>query len=68
LILRGNVPQILSIQVNAEAQATELDLSTSQNDLKVATVQEKSNSSTGYQVSISSANSGALLHESGVET
>lgn len=68
LILRGNVPDILSIEVNAEAIATTLDLSTTQTDLKVATVQEKSNSETGYTVSISSANNGALVRSGGSES
>lgn len=68
LILRGNVPDILSIEVTAEAIATTLDLSTTQADLKVATVQEKSNSETGYTVSISSANDGSLVRSGGSES
>lgn len=68
LILRGNVPDILSIEVTAEPVATTLDLSTDQTDLKVATVQEKSNSETGYTVSISSANDGVLLRAGGAES
>lgn len=68
LLLSGNVPDILSIQVNAESDATNLDLTTDQSDLKVATVLERSNSSTGYNVSIDSANDGLLVRSGGSET
>lgn len=68
LLLRGNVPEILSIQVNAEGGATSLDLSTDKTDYKVATVLERSNSSTGYTVSISSLNNGSLVRSGGSES
>jgi hypothetical protein len=68
LVLRGNVPAILSIEITAEAVATELDLSTSQTDLKVASVEERSNSNSGYQVSVSSLNSGSLVRAGGSES
>lgn len=68
LLLRGNVPDILSIQVTPEAEATNLDLANDQTDLKVATVQEKSNSNTGYNVTIDSANDGVLVRSGGSET
>lgn len=60
LNLTGNMPAILSIQVNATAAASALDLSTTQSDLKVATVIERSNSPAGYTVTLSSSNSGNL--------
>lgn len=68
LQLRGNVPDILSIQVNAESDATNLDLQNDQTDLKVASVLERSNSSTGYTVTIDSANDGLLVRSGGSET
>lgn len=64
LLLKGTVPRLLSIEVNAEAIASTLPLDTTQADTLVAVVNEKSNSKTGYNVSISSANSGELVHES----
>lgn len=64
LLLQGTVPALLSIEVTAEALASSLPLDTTQTDSKVATVNEKSNSNTGYKVNISSANAGALVHES----
>lgn len=67
LILRGKIQDILSIKVKAEADATTLDLATDQTDLKVASVQEKSNSASGYNVSIESANDGQLLRDGGTE-
>ena len=64
LLLNGTVPALLSIGVSAEAIASNLPLDTTQNQTKVATVNEISNSNTGYQVSISSVNEGSLVHES----
>ena len=64
LILSGTVPALLSIEVSPEALASSLPLDTTQTDAKVATVNEKSNSNTGYKVNISSANAGSLVHES----
>lgn len=68
LLLKGNVPSRVSIAVDAELLASSLPLDISQNDSKVATVTEKSNSKNGYKVTISSANGGVLVHEDGVET
>lgn len=62
LFLRGVVPQLLSVEVTPESTAQNLDLSTSQINLKVAEVREKSNSATGYKVLISSMNGGKLLN------
>lgn len=64
LILKGTVPSILSILVTPETLASSLPLDTTQADAKVATINEKSNSNTGYQVDITSANQGKLVHES----
>ena len=64
LILRGVVPELLSISVDAETIASSLPLDTTQSDTLVAQVNEKSNSNTGYNVSITSANLGNLIHES----
>ena len=60
LSLSGTVAQELSITVTAEGAAASLDLSATQTDLKVATVNEKSNSNTGYTISAKSTN-GSLL-------
>lgn len=67
LLLQGVVAKKVSIVVTAQGVASALDLETSQTDLKVATVNEKSNSSTGYKVTITSANLGKLKRASGSE-
>jgi len=67
LLLKGQVGQVLSILVTPEAIASTLPLNESQVDTKVATVNEISNSSTGYTVTISSANLGNLLRSGGTE-
>lgn len=64
LLLKGTVPPLLSIVVTPEALASALPLDTTQTDTKVATINEKSNSNTGYQVAVSSSNQGKLVHES----
>lgn len=64
LLLKGNVPAVLAISVDAEAIASSLPLDTTQTDTLVAVVNEKSNSTSGYKVSISSDNAGKLVHES----
>lgn len=56
LTLIGVVNGVLDITVTEEASASSLDLVTSQSDLKVATVNEKSNKSSGYTVTLESAN------------
>lgn len=63
LLLKGKINPIVSIQVTPEAIATTLDLTTTQASTKVATVQEKSNISSGYKVTISSQNQGALKND-----
>jgi hypothetical protein len=67
LLLKGNIPQILDISVNAETVAANLPLTATQTNTKVATVTESSNSNTGYRVTISSANQGKLVRVSGLE-
>ena len=67
LLLKGQVGQVLSILVTPEAIAATLPLDQSQVDTKVATVNEISNSNTGYRVTISSANLGNLLRSGGSE-
>ena len=63
LNLSGSVSPKLSIVVNPNAASTTLDLSTSQSNLLVGTTLEKSNSKTGYTISVRSANGGKLGHE-----
>lgn len=65
LVLQGIVPQVLNLSVSADAQASALDLTTSPVDLIVGTVQEQTNSQTGYEIYVSSANGGKLLQQSG---
>ena len=65
LLLKGVVPQVLSIAVTAEPLAINLPLATTQSNQKIATVNEKSNSNTGYKVTISSANQGKLVRSGG---
>ena len=60
LLLKGTILPTLSISVTPETVASALDLTTTQSATKVATVQEKSNSNTGYKVTISSQNAGKL--------
>ncbi len=67
LNLKGKVNEKLSILVTPEAVALTLDLEVSANDLKVASVNEKSNSNSGYKISISSANLGKLIRTGGAE-
>lgn len=62
LMLRGNIPSLMSISVNPTPEAQNLDLTSTQTDLLVARVQEVSNSNTGYSISVSSQNTGNLVH------
>lgn len=64
LLLQGTVAEEVAIVVTAEASATTLDLSASPASLKVATVNEKSNSNTGYKIDLKSANGGLLKNGS----
>lgn len=67
LLLQGIVAKKVAIVVTPVAVASALDLETSQVDLKVATVNEQSNSKTGYKVTISSAKLGKLQRTDGSE-
>jgi hypothetical protein len=67
LLLQSNVPTKIAIVVTPVSVASALDLSTTQADLKVATVNESSNSKTGYKVTITSANLGKLKRTDGSE-
>jgi hypothetical protein len=67
LNLKGKVPEMLSILVSPEAIALTLPLDITQTDTLVASVNEKSNSASGYKVNISSANQGKLVHTNGTD-
>lgn len=67
LLLQGIVAKKVNIVVTPVAVASALDLGTTQSDLKVATVNEQSNSKTGYKVTITSANLGKLKRTDGAE-
>ena len=68
LTLRGIIPQVTSITVTSESIATSLPLDVTQINTKVATINERSNSNTGYSVSITSLNLGTLKRISGTES
>jgi hypothetical protein len=65
--LSGVVNTMVDIVVTPEGIATNLDLSVTQVDLKVAAVAEASNTNTGYQITVSSLNNGSLLRTGGTE-
>ena len=64
LVLQGHVPKILNLVVTPTSTASNLDLSTSQTNVNVASVSVLSNSSVGYNLTFSSANSGVLSNGS----
>jgi hypothetical protein len=59
LLLQGTVPGILEITVSALPAASSLALETTQTNLAVANVTERSNRKAGYTVTLQSANAGA---------
>lgn len=63
LLLKGSVPRLLDITVTPATIASTLPLDTTQANTTVAVINEKSNSNTGYNVSISSASLGKLVHD-----
>lgn len=67
LLIQSIIPRRVSILVAPVAVASSLDLTTTQTNLKVAAVTERSNSRTGYKVTIKSANLGKLKREDGAE-
>lgn len=63
LLLQGTIPDDLSLVVVPETNVHDnLDLTQDQTDLKVATVEEYSNSPTGFEILIQSQNSGELVN------
>lgn len=58
--LSGLVPKVVSIAVTPVAPYNTLDLTTTQANLPVANVQEQSNDTDGYTVTVSSLNAGLL--------
>jgi hypothetical protein len=56
LTLQGTVPAILEITVTGTGNYNALDLTTDASNLVVATVNERTNSKTGYTVSVKSLN------------
>ncbi|MBC7713945.1 MAG: fimbrial protein [Rhizobacter sp.] len=67
ILLQSIVPKKVAITITPVSVASALDLSTTQADLKVASVNESSNSKTGYKVTITSANLGKLKRTDGSE-
>lgn len=66
LQLKGVVQDILSIDIAKNGtEADNLNLHETKSNLKLATLTEKSNSKTGYKVTLSSANSGKLVRVNG---
>lgn len=64
LLLSGNIAPTVSISVTGVGQHNNLDFTTTATDFHVANVLEKSNVSTGYKVTIASANAGQLKNGS----
>lgn len=68
LILQGVVAPVLEISIAHESVAGNLDLSQAANNVKVATLTEKSNYHTGYKISALSVNAGKLVNSSDVNS
>ena len=60
VVLSGAVPKVVSVTVTGQGVYNNLDLTTTQVNLLVANVQEQSNDSLGYKVSVASLNAGQL--------
>ncbi len=67
LLLQGVITKKLSIEVTPATIASGLDLTTTQIDLSVASVRERSNSSSGYKVNVRSLNLGKLKRTGATE-
>lgn len=67
LLLQGVVTKKLSILVTPNSVASSLNLEVTQTDLVVASVNERSNSNTGYKVKVTSSNLGKLKRSGGTE-
>lgn len=63
LKLKGKVPKKLSILVTPDPIALNLDLEASPTALLVASVNEKSNSNSGYKITADSLNDGKLVNQ-----
>ena len=63
LLLKSIVPGLNTIEVEAKPLASTLPLDVTQSNSDVAKVKIKANSTNGYKITISSANSGKLVHE-----
>lgn len=60
LNLKGTIDEKMSIEVQNDTAALDLDLTVDASGVKIAEVVEKSNRKAGYKVGISSANNGIL--------
>lgn len=67
LVLKGMVPSLLTLELSSESIATSLPLNVTQANTKVGTVVEKSNSATGYKITVDSQNKGKLIRNGGNE-
>jgi len=62
LVISGRIIPFCDIKVNADAAATNLNISSGETAKKVASVTESTNSPNGYTVHVASANSGKLVN------
>ena len=65
LLLKGEIPSIMSVVIVPETVSSNLPLTQSQTDLKIATINERSNDRDGYSISITSENLGKLMNTYG---
>ncbi|MFW5801609.1 MAG: hypothetical protein ACOCVC_06225 [Spirochaeta sp.] len=63
LTVQGNMPLIVELQI--EDANTTLQLEEAATDVLIATVRERSNSTSGYTLSLTSANAGELADDTG---
>lgn len=64
LLLKGTVAPVLEVSTTSETVAANLPFESAQTNLKIGTVIERSNSLSGYQITITSANLGHLQNDS----
>lgn len=62
LLLRGTVPNVMSIVVNADPLAQTLDLIAGMTNIKIGSATEQCNALNGYSIQLSSVNAGSLVH------
>lgn len=60
ITLQGVVPSVVSVAVTGQGTYNALNLAATQTNLLVANVQEQSNDTLGYKVTVASANAGQL--------